>query len=201
MKFNFIISIGLITILSACQIRNNKKEATRLADQAMKTFMPHSISIDSANQALYLLDFAIKLYQSPRLYFCKYQIYKINNHQLAALYICDTVLMHDRFNFSFTLEKGCTFEALGKLDSAFSYYRAALRMIDNRNSFNAAEIEKDDGKIVITGLLKDTVAFTKLTNEFRAKYGSSNDKNFQMYSEQLDHFRREDYLGLPPDIH
>jgi len=161
----------------------------------MKTFSHHTTNIDSTKRALNLIDSSIKLYRSPRLYFCKYQIYKSKNDELAALSVCDTVLMFDRNNFSFTLEKGCTFEALGKLDSAFTYYRVALQMIDNSKSFNASEIVKDDEKIVITGLLKDTVAFNKLVNEFRIKYNGSKDKDFQIFSEQLDHFRREDYVN------
>jgi tetratricopeptide (TPR) repeat protein len=167
----------------------------QLAERAMKTFSHHTTNIDSTKRALNLIDSSIKLYRSPRLYFCKYQIYKSKNDELAALSVCDTVLMFDRNNFSFTLEKGCTFEALGKLDSAFTYYRVALQMIDNSKSFNASEIVKDDEKIVITGLLKDTVAFNKLVNEFRIKYNGSKDKDFQIFSEQLDHFRREDYVN------
>jgi tetratricopeptide (TPR) repeat protein len=195
MKFILIIFVSLVAELWGCKIPGKEKEAMRLADQAMKIFSHHTTNIDSTNRALNLIDSSIKLYQSSKLYFCKYQIYKSKNDVLAALSVCDTALMLDRNNFSFTLEKGCTFEALGRVDSAFSYYRAALQMIDNSNSFNAAEIVKDDEKIVITGLLKDTVAFNKLVNEFRLKYKDSKDKWFQIYSEQLDHFKREDYVN------
>ncbi len=195
MKFNFIIFVGSIAILSACHFSSKEKEAMQLAERAMKTFIHHTTNIDSTNRALNLIDSSIKLYQSPKLYFCKYQIYKSKNDELAALGVCDTALMLDRNNFLFTLEKGCTFEALGRLDSAYSYYRVALQMIDNSNSFNGSEIVKDDEKIVITGLLKDTVAFNKLVNEFRVKYRGSKDKYFQTFSEQLDHFKREDYVN------
>lgn len=84
-------------------------------------------------------------------------------------------------------------EALGRFDSAFSYYRVALHLIDNPHSFNAAEIVKDDERIVITGLLKDTVSFNKLVNEFRKKYKGSTE-DFQIYSKKFDNFRREDYV-------
>ncbi len=195
MKFIFIIFVSLVAELWGCKIPGKEKEAMRLADQAMKTFSHHTIDIDSTTRAINMLDSAIKLYQSPKLYFCKYQIYKIKHDEPAALRVCDTVLMLDKNNFAFTLEKGCTFEALGRLDSAFSYYRISLQMIDNSNSFNAAEIVKDDEKIVITGLLKDTVAFNKLVNEFQTKYRGSKDKYFQIFSAQFDHFRREDYVN------
>jgi tetratricopeptide (TPR) repeat protein len=194
MKFNFIIFVGLIAILCACQTPSKEKDAMQLAEQAMKTFSYHTSNIDSTNRALNLLDSAIKLYQTPKLYFCKYQIYIFMNNRLAALYACDTALMLDRNNYVFTLDKGCTFEALGKPDSAFGYYRVALQMIDNRNSFNAAEIVKDHEKIILTELLKDTVAFKKLVNEFRVKYKDSKDKYFEIYSEEFDNFRRENYL-------
>jgi len=195
MKFNLVIFVILIPGLWGCQLPNKEKEAMQLADRAMKTFIHHTTNIDSTNRALNLIDSSIKVYQSPKLYFCKFQIYKIEHDELAALRVCDTVLMLDRNNFAFTLEKGYTFEALGRLDSAFSYYRAALQMIDNPHSFNGVEILKDDEKIVITALLKDTVAFNKLVKEFRIKYKDSKDELFQIYSEQLDHFKRENYVN------
>jgi hypothetical protein len=73
----------------------------QLSDRAMKAFIHHTTNIDSANRALNLIDSSLKLYQSPRLYFCKYQIYKSKYDELAALGVCDTVLMLDRNNFSF----------------------------------------------------------------------------------------------------
>jgi tetratricopeptide (TPR) repeat protein len=195
MKFNFITFVGLAVLLLACHTPGNKKEANRLADQAMKTFMPHTLNIDSTTLALHLLDSAIKLYPSPNIYFGKFQIYKVENDQLAALRICDTVLMLYRNNFAFTLEKGCAFEKLGNFDSAFRYYRVALRMIDNPHSFNATEIVKDYEKIVITALLTDTAGFNRLVNQFRIKYRGSKDALFQTYSDEFDHFKRENYVN------
>lgn len=195
MRVNLFTIVVLISLLGGCRQPNKEKEAMQLAVQAMKTFGRHGTNIDSTNRALYLLDSSIKLYQSPRLYFCKYQIFKSNKDQLSVLHVCDTALMLDRNNFIFTYAKGCTFEALGQLDSAFTYYRVALKLIDNPKSFNATEMLKDDERIVITGLLKDTVSFNKLLNEFRNKYKGSTDKNFQIYSLQLDSFRREDYVN------
>ena len=195
MKFNLIIFVYLAAIFLACRTSGKKKEANRFAVQAMTTFSHNASNIDSTNGALNLFDSAIRLFSAPNIYFGKFQIYKVKNNQLAALHICDTVLMLDRNNFSFTLGKGCTFETLGKLDSAFSYYRVALGMIDNRKSFNATEIVKDEERIVVTGLLKDTIGFNKLVNEFRGKYRGSKDKWVQLYLEGLDHFKRENYVN------
>jgi hypothetical protein len=195
MKFNLIIFVCLAAVFLACRTSDKKREANRLAVQAMKTFSHNASNLDSINGALNLLDSAIRLLPAPNIYFGKFQIYKVKNDQLAALHICDTVLMLDGNNFIFTLGKGCTFETLGKLDSAFSYYRVALGMIDNRKSFNAAEITKEEERIVVTGLLKDTVAFNKLVTEFRGKYGGSKDKWVQLYLEGLDQFKRENYVN------
>jgi tetratricopeptide (TPR) repeat protein len=195
MKFHFVILGILIPLLAACQNTSKERAAMKLAERAMKTFSHHADNIDSTNRALNLIDSSLRLYQSPKLYFCKYQIYKGKNDELAALYVCDTALMLDRTDFPFTLEKGCTLEVLGRLDSAFRYYRIALQMVDSPTSFDAAEIVKDDEKIVITGLLKDTVTFKKLVSEFRTKYQGSKNKYFEMYSKQLDHFKREDYVN------
>jgi len=194
MKFNLLTIVILIPLLGGCQQPNREKEAMQLAEGAMKTFGRHS-NVDSTNRALYLIDSSLKLYKSPKLYFCKYQIFTSNDDQLSALHVCDTVLMLDKDNFAFTLEKGCTLEKLGRLDSAFSYYRVALDLINNPHSFNGTEIGIDYERIVITGLLKDTASFNKLVNEFRDKYKGSNDPYFQVYSQQLDNFRREDYVN------
>lgn len=194
MKFNLLTIVILIPLLGGCQQTNKEKEAMQLADGAMKTFMRHHGNLDSINRALYLIDSSIRLYKSPGLYVYKYQIFKSNNDELSALHVCDTVLMLDRDNFAFTLEKGCTLEALGRLDSAFSYYKVALHLIDNPHSINGAQIVKDYQRIMITGLLKDTVSYNKLVNEFRKKYKGSTE-DFQIYSKKFDNFRREDYVN------
>jgi tetratricopeptide (TPR) repeat protein len=196
MNCNLANLVGLAVILCACQPPDTKRYAMELAEQAMKTHSHNDINVDTTSRALHLLDSAIRLYPSSTFYLCKYQIYKTTNDQHAALGVCDTVLLLDKFNYAVTLDKGYTYEALGKLDSAFDYYRAALKLTDNPHSFNAAQITKDHEKIVISALLKDTAGFNKLVREFRVKYRDSKDEFFQAYSDEFDHFKRENYLQL-----
>jgi hypothetical protein len=195
MKYNLVIVVGIAAIICACQTPDKERYAMQLAEQAMKTHSHNASNIDSTNFALNLLDSAIRLRQSPTFYLCKYQIYKVTNNQRAALRVCDTVLMVDKSNYIATLDKGLTFEALGKFDSSYRCYRIALAMLDNPNSFKAAAIVKDHERIVITALLKDTSDFKQLVDAFRVKYRDSKDELFKSYSEEFDHFRRENYLN------
>jgi tetratricopeptide (TPR) repeat protein len=195
MKLNLLTLVGLAAVICARQIPDKERRAMQLADQAMKTHSHNAINIDSTKRAINLLDSAIRLYPSPNFYLFKYQIYKFTNDQRAALRVCDTVLMVDKSNYIATLDKGRTLEVLGKFDSSYRFYRIALAMLDQSNSFKAAAIVKDHERIVITALLKDTSDFKKLVDAFREKYRDSKDELFKSYSEEFDHFRRENYLN------
>jgi hypothetical protein len=105
--------------------------------------------------------------------------------------------MIDRNNYFATLFKGYAFEAIGKSDSAFDYYNAALRIVEDPASFKASEMVKDHEKIVLVGLLKDTTNFNKLVSEYRIKYRSTKGYLFELYNEEVKeftHFRRQDYV-------
>jgi tetratricopeptide (TPR) repeat protein len=195
MKYNLVIFVGLAAIICACQIPDKGRQAMQLAEQAMKTHSHNALNIDSTNWALNLLDSAIKLHPSPTFYLCKYQIYKVTNNQSAALHECDTALMVDKLNYIATLDKGFTFEMLGKFDSSYKYYRIALSMLDNPKAFRAAAIVKDHERIVIAALLKDTADFKMLVRQFRIKYRDSKGELFSSYLEELDHFSREQYVN------
>ena len=195
MNCNLVILVGLAAMICACQTPDKERSAMQLAVQAMKTHSHNATNIDSTKRALNLLDSAIRLYPSPKFYVFKYQIYKLAADQHAALLVCDTALMVDKSYYIAALAKGCTFEALGKYDSSFTYYRAALSMLDNPKSFNAAPIVKDHERIVLTALLKDTSNFKRLVDEFRVKYKDSKDDLFNTYSDEFDHFSRMKYLN------
>ncbi len=196
MKRRFIISISLVAGLVSCQVPK-KKLAMRIANQALYIYSTHRINIDSTNRALYLLDSSIKLYPNPTAYLYKYQIYRSMDRQLAALHICDTVLIIDGNNYFATLCKGYVFEKMGKADSAIRYYKAALRILDNPDSSKAPAMVYDHARIVIAALLKDAAAFNKQVDTFRVKYRRSKGDLLEFYSEfikEFDHFRRDDYV-------
>jgi tetratricopeptide (TPR) repeat protein len=193
MKHHFIISISLIAGFVSCQVPN-RKAAMRIANKAISIYYTNTLNIDSTNKALHLLDSSIKLYPDPTFYLFKYQIYRSTNRQLAALHICDTVLIIDGNNYLTTLGKGYIFEKMGKSDSAIHYYKAALRIVDNWKPLEAPAILQDHERIVITALLKDTGAFNRQVAAFRAKYRSSNGDLFEAYTKEFDHFRRDDYV-------
>jgi len=193
MKRHYIISISLVATLFSCQVPK-KKVAMRIANQALHTYYNNSSNSDSTNRALQLLDSSIKLAPDPTFFLFKYQIYRSTDRQFAALQICDTVLAIDCTNYLATLGKGYIFEGMGRSDSATSYYRSALRIVDSWDSLKAPAILKDHERIVITALLKDTAAFNKHVNAFRAKYQRAKGRLFEAYTEEFDHFRRDDYV-------
>lgn len=200
MKHHCIILFSLIACLLSCQAPK-KKVAMRIANLALYEFYTNENNADSINQALHLLDSSIRLYPDPTFYLYKYQIYRSTNRQLDALNTCDTILEIDSKNYFATLSKGYVFEAMGRLDSANRYYRAALNILGHLDSLKVPTMLKDHETIVIAALLKDTPAFNGQVSAFQVKYRKEKGDLFESYIDEFKHFRRDDYVQHGEYVH
>lgn len=170
MRHTCIFATLLAITLLSCRNLGQSKNAMRAANQALFLYRIHGNNPDSINLALYLLDSLNKLHPYPTFYIYKYQILRETNRPLDALLACDSALLLDKHNYTAILGKGYTLEVIGKSDSALYYYRAALPLLDSPNYFRAPEIARDQQRIILKGLLGDTIAFKQSLTKFIAKY-------------------------------
>lgn len=203
MTRHFIILLNLLACPFFCKTASQKKEAIRLANLGLWTYDSNTINADSLTKALYLLDSALKIYPVPIAHVYKYQIYRAMNRPLAALRECDSVFIIDSHDYYASLCKGFTFGSMGKTDSAFNYYRIALRNLNGAGNI-APEMARDHERIIIAALLKDTATFNQLVKAFENKYRNSKGELSNMFAESIGeftHFRRDDYVQYGGYVH
>ncbi|HLY71299.1 MAG TPA: hypothetical protein VKR53_16310 [Puia sp.] len=122
-------------------------------------------------------------------YFIERRLKKYDN----ALTTCDTVLQIHKEDFRANMYKGFLYEDMDSKDSSIFYYKKSLRLIDNPKSFKASEIVKDREKLIVIGLLNDTLEYKKHFNSFITKYDTS--KFFNYYYTEFKNFNRKNYLS------
>ncbi len=150
--------------------------------RASRLFNKNMMDKDSLIQAINLLDSAI--YINKRLskyYLTKYQIaIRLKRYDLA-INSCNGILAFDRNSFVAIFQKGIAFDLDNNIDSAY------------RTKFNR-EIFKEYERILLYGLLNDSVSFNSQISQFKKKF--NDDKEFSLYYQEVLQFNKSDYLTL-----
>ena len=177
----------------ACQHRKNINEKALAFDKrAANVFSRNFGNPDSLNFALSLIDSAIKIQPDyVSFYSMKISIlYELKRYdQIITVY--DRILQLQKNNYFFLMGKGITFEHLNKLDSADYYYHLAFDHFDDVKWKSGADREVE--KVILYGILKDTINFKAQLDIFRKKY--STEKNYALMYEYLKTFDRDELIN------
>jgi tetratricopeptide (TPR) repeat protein len=200
MKSFLIFNIALILIFDRCNSistndKGKKQQAILLNNKALIIYTHNLFNKDSLNKAVKFIDSALSIYKNINFYYNKYSILRRLGEPKLAINVCDSILMLNSHEFRATLYKGFLYEDLNLKDSEVVYYNEALKLMDSPKSFNGDDILKDRERLIIIGLLKDTLAFRTKFYEFRNKYSKSNNSLFPVYITELQNFDREKYLS------
>lgn len=156
--------------------------------RAIKTYSHNLFDEDSLFKALVLIDSALYFEKSIGFYFVKYTILRRLGIYKLGINACDNILILDSNNFLATEYKGFLFEDLHLKDSQFAYYYKALNLLDNPKSFNASNILRDKEKIIILGLMEDSIQYKRMFERFKNKYANSKEYFYQGDVEELQTF-------------
>jgi hypothetical protein len=154
---------------------------------------------DSLHQALQLIDSAIFVNngildkKNYGFYLNKYVVQRRLRKYVSALQTCDSMMLIHNNDFNANLYKGYIYEDMEIMDSSMFYYYKSRKLIDNPESFRAAEMVKDRQKLILTGLLNDTLLYNKLFTDFINKYDTS--RFIQYYENEFQKFNRKQYLS------
>jgi hypothetical protein len=197
MKRLIIFYLLLIGFLSACHLKskedeNAKRKAIVLNNEAVRIYTHSFFNNDSLNKALNLINSAILLRKDFNFYNNQYAIERRLKRYFLALSTCDTMLNLRNLDFNATLHKGFLFEDLNLKDSQTIYYHKAYALIDDPRSFNASDMVKDRQRIILKGLLYDTIDYQIMTKNFLKKYATS--KIYRGIADEFRHFDRERFL-------
>jgi tetratricopeptide (TPR) repeat protein len=188
-KFRFLVC--LIVLISCRDKNDNNSQEAILYKKASEIFKHNHSNSDSLLYAIALIDSAIKL-DSNRLdfMFTKCQIAMEIKRYNLVINSCSKILKIDSNNYLAFLQKGVAFEHLINFDSANSNYKGALKSLEV--SKFQKKIFKDYQRLILYNLLNDSINYKIELNEFHKQY--VNDKEFDVYNQDLIHFNRSDYI-------
>ncbi|MDP4255555.1 MAG: hypothetical protein Q8938_16205, partial [Bacteroidota bacterium] len=159
---------------------------------ALRIYMHNVSNKDSLQKALILLDSAIFLRKDKNFYTNKYIVARRLGQYTLALASCDSILAVDHNDFFATLHKGYIFEDMNHTDSQNSYYSKAYSLLDSSRAWQSANMVRDREKIILKGLLKDTVAYRQMVDVFIVKYDTS--KVYKGIANEFSTFDRDRFL-------
>lgn len=70
-----------------------------------------------------------------------------------------------------------------------------LSLFLNKKAFNTEDILKDRQKLIILGLMNDTVRFNKALNNFIDKYPPSKNNFVELYIKEFKNFDKDKYIS------
>lgn len=192
MKFEVVIAVVTI-IVSSCQNNNDiKSNAVNYFKRASNIHSRNLDNEDSISYAILLLDTAIQLDNvNSKFLFSRAQMaMEIKKYDLV-INSSNKILIIEKNNFMALLLKGIAFELSEETDSASSNFKFALKSLQTTNfkSF----IFKEYQRVILYGLLKDTINFKQRLNYFKEEFNKK--EEFSTYYDELVHFNRNDYLN------
>lgn len=192
LKIKNTFLVFFISMIS-CQNKNSiDSKAADLFKQASDIFKNNPLNNDSLMFAVHLLDSNIHLNNvQTKVYFLKYQISMRLKRYDLAIESTNGVLAADKNNFLALFGKGVAFDLLNNSDSAMNNYKKALGSLES-TQFETS-IFKEHERIILYGLLKDTVNFNLRLKQFKEAY--STNKEFPAFYEDLIQFNRSNYIN------
>jgi len=190
LKIKIVFISFFITIISCRNKKTVDAEAAVLFKKASEVFRKNYSNNDSLMYAINLLDSSIHLDARPKFYFTKYQISMLLKRYDLAINSTNGILAIDQNNFMALFLKGIALECSKEIDSAMSNYKLALKSLESTRF--ETPIFKEYQRIILYGLLKDTVNFNLARKQFKEEFNSN--KEFTAYYENLINFNRADYI-------
>ena len=190
MKNIFLFVCVFVSLLSCNEKKINQK-AQDLDKKATKIYIRNYSNTDSLKYSLSLVDSAIKLQDDHvNFYITKTMVLNQLKKYDQVVDVYDKILHFWKNNCLILLAKGVSFERLNKLDSAFHNYQLALKYLDKAR-FKDPKF-KEYQKILLYGLLKDSINFNLSLQEFKTRF--KNEKDFSYYYQDLINFDRINYI-------
>lgn len=192
MKIKIIIFVLFIFITGCKNKKDTNVKAAAFNKRASDVFKNNPYNNDSLMYAISLFDSAISI-EAGRLsfYFNKCQVSMNLKRYDLTINSCNNILSIDRSNFLATFLKGIAYELSNNPDSALNNYNLALRALESTQF--EKPIFKEHQRILLYGLLKDTLNFNSSLNQFKDKFDGNNE--FSAYYEDLVHFDRTNYIN------
>jgi tetratricopeptide (TPR) repeat protein len=191
MKKVFFI-VFLLALIACHHQKKIDEKALALNKKATDTFLRNFENADSLHLALSIIDSAINI--EPKyvnFYNMKISILSELNKYDQIISVYDKILQLRKNNYFFLLGKGIAFEHLNNLDSANYYYHLALDHFEDMKWKTGAD--KNAEKVILYGILKDTVNFNIQLDLYKKKY--SNEKGFDLMYENLKTFDRNEIIN------
>lgn len=187
-----LTTIIVILFLFGCASKDAKSQASRLFLKASKVFANNQNNNDSLNYAVKLLDSAIMFNKKDtRFYFTQVRIFLNLKEFPKVIEKCNKILAINKKSFFAILTKGVAFDRMHRIDSARSAYLSSLKILEE-TPFKTA-IYRDYQRIIIYGLLNDTVDFHSKLQDFESRYKT--DEEVSAYSADLKKFNKTDYIS------
>ncbi len=175
-----------------CDDKDAKSQALEFFQKGSTIFERNPENKDSLLYALKFIESAIKLDSTnTRFHLAATRMYL--NLKLYDMVInkCDGILLIDKNNYFASLTKGVAFELNNNLDSSKKIFKETLDILE-KTKFQT-RIYKDHQRIVLLGLLNDSVDFQLKLKEFHKTHFSNS--QFDAYYSGLINFNKAEYLS------